>query len=375
MAKKDYYEILGIDKNASKDDIKKAYKKLAMKYHPDSSGDKSTEEKFKEISEAYAVLSDDEKKSTYNNYGHAGFDQRYSREDIFRNADFSSIFEDIFRGESEFGGSMFDMFFGGNKSRHRKGNDLRYNLAIDFEDAVNGAERSISVEKEAICNECKGTGAEKGELVKCDKCNGTGRYTKMHRTAFGVFTQSSTCKECEGYGKTAKHICSKCDGYGVVEEDKKIKIKIPAGVDNGYALKVKGEGQVLKNGEPGDLYIVISVKEHEMFRRDGNDIHVEVPISFSQAALGDEIEIPTLNGNSKIKIPSGTQTDTIFRLRNKGIIDMHGRGSGDLYAKAIIKVPTSLNKKQKELLIEFAKENKEKLRFEKGFLDRILSRI
>ena len=374
MAKKDYYDILGVSKNAGKDEIKKAYKRLALKYHPDSSGDKSTEEKFKEISEAYAVLSDDEKKKVYDNYGHAGFDQRFSQEDIFRNVDFSSIFEDIFGDESPFGSnSMFDMFFGGSRRRHR-GNDLKYNLTIEFDDAVNGAERTIEVEKEVLCDSCKGTGAESGNLARCTKCNGTGRFTRTQRTPFGIFTQSGTCPQCRGHGKIAEDECKDCDGYGIVEESKKIKIRIPKGIDNDQILKVHGEGQAIKNGQPGDLYVVISVKPHELFQREGNDLHIDIPISFSQAALGDEIEVPTLEGSSMIKIPSGTQIDTIFRLKNKGISEMQGHGKGDLFAKVIVKVPGSLNKKQKDLLIEFAKESKEKLRFEKGFIDRILGR-
>ncbi len=373
MAKKDYYEILGVSKSAGKDEIKKAYKKLAVKYHPDSSGDKSTEEKFKEISEAYAVLSDDEKRKTYDSYGHAGFDQRYSNEDIFRGVDFESIFEDIFGEESHFGGpSIFDMFFG--RSRSKKGSDLKYNLAINFEDAVNGAEKTIEIEKETQCSGCDGTGAEDGNLAKCPRCNGSGRYTKTQRTPFGIFTSSTTCSECNGQGKIPKHLCKKCDGYGVVEEAKKLKVKIPKGVDSSHVLKVHGEGQGIKNGEPGDLYIVINVKPHEFFKREGNDIYVDLPISFSQAALGDEIEVPTLDGNAKIKIPPGTQTDTTFRLKNKGISDIHSNDQGDLFAKVIVKIPTGLSKKQKDLLIEFARESKEKLRFEDGFLNRILGR-
>jgi|SRR3989344_1662622 len=373
MAKKDYYEILGISKNASKDDIKKAYKKLAVKYHPDSSGDKSTEEKFKELSEAYAVLSDDEKRKTYDSYGHTGFDQRYSREDIFRNADFSSIFDDIFGDESPFGDSIFNMFFGGSR-RKRKGNDLKYNLAIDFEEAVHGTEKIIALEKEALCKECNGTGAKNSNTVKCPKCNGAGRYARTQRTPFGIFTQSSTCDECEGHGKIARELCDECEGYGIIDETRKIKIKIEKGIDEGHVLKVSHEGRVIKNGEPGDLYVVISIKPHEFFKREGNDIYVDIPISFSQAALGDEIEVPTLDGTALIKIPSGTQTDTVFRLKNKGIADLYERHHGDLFVRVLVKTPASLNKKQKELLIEFSKESKEKLKFEKGFLDRILGR-
>lgn len=376
MTKKDYYEILGVGKNAGKDEIKKAYKKLAVKYHPDSSGEKATEEKFKEISEAYAVLSDNEKRKIYDSYGHAGFDQRYSQEDIFRNVDFNSIFNDVFGDESPFGGSsMFDMFFGGGRGRRkRRGNDLKYNLTIDFDDAVNGAEKSIEIEKETTCKACNGTGARNGELERCSKCNGTGRFSRTQRTPFGIFTQSGTCSECNGQGKTAKAECKECGGYGIVDEEKKIKIKIPAGIDEGQMLKVHGEGQVVKNGDPGDLYVVIDIKEHEFFKRDGNDLHVEIPISFTQAALGDEIDVPTLNGSTTIKIPAGTQTETVFRLRDKGISEMHGNGKGDLFAKVVVKVPKSLSRKQRELLIDFARENKEKLRFEKGFLDRILGR-
>src|SRR3989344_3829562 len=294
MTKRDYYDILGISKNASKEEIKKAYKKLAMKYHPDVSKEKDSSEKFKELSEAYAVLSDDQKRSTYNQFGHDGFDQRYTQEDIFRGFDFSSVFDEIF-GESFSGDSIFDMFFGSDRrARRRKGNDLRYDLTIDFEDAAFGTKKEITINKDAICDSCNGTGAEHGNMVNCDACNGRGVVTRTQRTPFGMFSTSTTCRNCHGQGQIAKNDCKTCRGRGIVKESKKIKVTIPAGINNGQFLRLRGEGEAVKDGINGDLFVVVNVKPHKFFTRDENDLHLEVPISYSQAVLGTSIEVPTL---------------------------------------------------------------------------------
>ncbi len=370
MAKRDYYEILGISKNASKDEIKRAYKKLALKYHPDRNPSKDAEEKFKEISEAYAVLSDDTKRQQYNIFGHAGFDQRYTQEDIFRGADFSNIFEDIF-GESF---DIFDMFFGrgfGRHRRQRKGNDIQYDLTIDFEESAFGATKEISIKKDSECSHCNGTGAEDGKLTECDNCDGTGLQRRTQRTPFGYFQTTTTCRNCNGEGKVARKICLNCNGYGIEKKSKKIKIKIPKGINNGQFLRVTGEGQDIKDGSPGDLFVVINVKPHKFFTREDNNIYLDFPISFSQAALGDEIKIPTLYGDVKMKIPTETQSHTLFRLKGKGIEDVNGHSIGDQLVRIIVKTPTKLSKKQRELLQELAKESKEELKIEKGFFDKV----
>ncbi|MDP6641819.1 MAG: molecular chaperone DnaJ [Candidatus Nanoarchaeia archaeon] len=370
MTKRDYYEILGINKNASKDEIKKTYKKLALKYHPDRNKEKGAEEKFKEISEAYAVLSDDTKKQQYDTYGHAGFDQRYSQEDIFRGADFGSVFEDLF-GESS---NIFDMFFGGNFNRgrrQRRGNDLQYNLTIDFEEAAFGIDKEVTINKDIECSKCQGSGAEHGELEQCSTCQGSGMQKRTQRTPFGMFQTTTTCGNCNGEGEVSKKVCLNCNGNGVEKKSKKIKIKIPKGIDNGQFLRIRGEGQDIKNGSSGDLIVVVNVKAHKYFTRDENNIHLDFPISFSQAALGDEVKVPTLEKEVKMKIPSGTQSHTLFRLKGKGIEDVNGYGKGDEFVRVIVKTPSKTNKKQKELFDSLAKENKEKLKIEKGFLDKV----
>ncbi|MBI2106999.1 molecular chaperone DnaJ [Candidatus Woesearchaeota archaeon] len=359
--KRDYYEILGVSKTTSKEDIKKAYKRLALEHHPDKGGDA---EKFKEISEAYAVLSDDTKKQQYDQFGHAGFDQRYSQEDIFRNVNFDDIFGEVFGRR----GDIFDMFFGGN--RERRGNDLRYDLDISFEDAAFGVEKKIKIPRLINCDSCDGTGADKGHLIKCGYCNGTGQTRKTTKTPFGIFSHVATCRECEGYGEIAKSKCKECNGTGLIEDDKTLNIKIPAGVENGNRIRVTNAGEAIKNGKSGDLYIYLTVKPHEIFERKGSDIYLQMPLSFSQAALGDEIKVPTLEGSVKMNIPAGTQTGTTFRLRDKGVET--SRGQGDQYVNVIVKTPTKLNVKQKKLLKEFAAENKETLKIEKGFFEKII---
>jgi|SRR3989344_5476374 len=352
--KKDYYEILGVKKNSSKEEIKRAYKELAKKYHPDINKNKEAESKFKEISEAYAVLSDENKKTQYDQFGHDAFKQGYTREDIFRNINFEDIFGDIF-GEDFFSGSIFDSFFGKRRKREKRGNDLRYDLELTFEEVVNGCEKEIFVERNESCLDCSGTGAKNSELDSCRECNGSGQQRFSSRTPFGIFTQIRTCSKCDGNGQVIKHKCSKCNGLGFILKNKKIKVKIPQGVDNGNRIRLNGEGE--KNG---DLYIFINVRPSKIFTRKGNDIYMEKDISFMQAVLGDKIEIQALNDKEYLTIPPGTNPGTVFKLNNLGVKDVNENYFGDLFIKINISIPKNLNKLQKEKLAEFNKSFGEK---------------
>ena len=358
MAKRDYYEILGLDKNASKAEIKKAYRKLALKYHPDKNKEKGAEEKFKEISEAYAVLYDDEKRSMYDQYGHAGIDQQYSAEDIFRGADFGDIFrnmggiEDIF--ERFFGGSMG---FGGRSSRRRRGSDLRYDLEITLEDAYRGVEMTIQVPRSETCDNCNGSGAKPGTSPKsCSVCNGSGQMKVSRRTAFGMFTQVTTCNKCHGQGTIIEQRCPNCNGKGLVQKTRDIELKIPSGVDDGSQLRLAGEGEA-GSGGIGDLYIVIHIRKHPVFNRRGLDLHIVHDISFPDAAIGTKTNIKTIDGDvEKLKIPEGSQNGDIIRLRGKGMPGLRGRGQGDLYVELSVKTPKKLSRKAKKLLEELKEE-------------------
>ncbi len=353
MEKKDYYEILGVKKEDDKETIKKAYKKLALKYHPDRAPEdkkQEYEQKFKEISEAYAVLSDDSKKNKYDTYGHEGFDRQYSQEDIFRGADFSSIFEDLF------GGSFFNNFNRrDNYERENDAEDLKYRLTIEFEEAVFGAEKEIEIKKNVVCKNCEGTGAKNKEFIKCEKCSGKGRINLEQRTPFGIIRQTRACSTCSGSGKIPKQVCSTCSGDGVINKKEKIKVKIPAGIDNGQILRVPNSGNEIYNGQAGDLLLVINVKPHSIFQRDGDDIYSDLEITFSQAALGSTISVPTLSGNTKIKIPAGIQPDTVFRLKGKGVKNVSYYRIGDQFIKIKIKTPKNLSKEQKQLFKELEK--------------------
>ncbi len=337
---KDYYETLGVSKSASKEEIKKAYKKLAKKYHPDLAKEDGAEEKFKQISEAYAVLSDDKKKAHYDQYGDAEFHQRYSHEDIFRG----------------FGGinDIFDMFFGGQRGRRQnRGQDLRYDIEIEFKEAAFGVTKKIKVQKLAACETCKGSGSEDGKMKNCGTCHGQGQVQRQTRTPFGMFSQVTTCPDCQGKGTTITNPCTACVGQGRKQQTETIAIKIPQGIDNGNHLRVSGKGEAAPhNGTPGDLYVVVHVRPSDIFKRQGNDVYVDLPLSFAQAALGDEIDIPTLEKDVTLKIPQGTQTGTKFRLKGKGIAYMDGYGKGDQYVIANVVTPKKLSKKQKELFEE-----------------------
>jgi len=364
MNKRDYYEILGVSRDATKQEIKKAYRKLALKYHPDKNPSKEAEEKFKEISEAYAVLYDDEKRKMYDMYGHAGIDQRYTTEDIFRGADFSDIFRSMgFDIGFDFGfDDIFERFFGhrtrpGRRAYRRRGADLRYDIEIDLEDAYNGVETTIQVPRTEKCETCNGTGAKPGTQPRtCPQCNGTGQIRTSRRTAFGMFTQITTCNRCNGNGTIIEEKCPTCRGRGIVQKTREIELKIPQGIEDGSQLRLPGEGETDLGGS-GDLYVIVHIKKHPQFKRRGLDLYTVKEITFPEAALGTKTNIQTLNGETEtIKIPEGTQNGDIIKIRNQGMPDLHGRNKGDLYVEIKIKTPTKLTRKAKKLLEELKKE-------------------
>lgn len=353
MSKRDYYEVLGVAKDASKDEIKKAYRKLSKKYHPDINKAPDAAEKFKEIQEAYEVLSDDQKRAQYDQFGHAGPNQGFGGGNGFggfSSSDFDSFgFEDI-----------FSTFFGGGRRNDpnapRQGADLQYTMTLEFEEAVFGKETDIRIPREETCDTCHGTGAKPGTHPKeCPHCHGTGQLNTEQSTPFGRLVNRRVCHYCGGTGKIITDKCKTCGGTGKVKKRRKIHVKIPAGIDDGQQLRVAGQGEPGINGGPaGDLYIIFHVRPHELFERDGDDIYCEIPIAFTQAALGDEIEVPTLHGKVKLKIPAGTQSGTKFRLRGKGVPNVHGHGTGDQHVITRIVTPTKLTERQKQLLREFA---------------------
>ncbi|MFZ5756866.1 MAG: molecular chaperone DnaJ [Pseudomonadota bacterium] len=348
MAKRDLYEVLGVAKDASADDIKKAYRKLAMKYHPDRNpDDKAAEEKFKEVQAAYEILSDDQKRAAWDRYGHAAFEAGGGAgPGGFGAGAAGASFSDIF-------GDVFGDIFGGGRQRGgpQRGADLRYSLEIDLEDAVRGTKVQIKVPKLESCETCSGTGAKKGTTPSvCGTCNGHGQV----RIQQGFFTLQQTCPACRGSGKNIKDPCPDCRGQGRVQKQKTLQVNIPAGVDNGDRIRLAGEGEAGPQGGPaGDLYVQVSVRAHEFFERDGNDLHCEVPISFVDAALGGEYEVPTMDGRVKLKIPAETQTGKLFRVRGKGVPSVRGGGQGDLICRVVLETPVNLSGKQKELLRAF----------------------
>lgn len=353
MAKRDYYSVLEVSRDASPDELKKAYRKLARQYHPDAyTGNKEeAEAKFKEISEAYAVLSDPDKRAAYDQYGHAGVDgQGFGGFGAggFGGADFGGL------------GDIFDMFFGGmgrQRSGPQKGSDLRINMEISFKEAAFGVERDIQVPRIENCDTCGGSGAAPGSSTKtCGNCQGTGQMQFAQNTPFGRIVQSRPCDKCNGSGKIIEKPCPTCRGAGQVKKTKKIHVKIPAGVDEGSRLRLTGEGEAgQRGGPPGDLYVYIIVRPHKDFIRDGNDVIYDLNISFAQAALGDVLEVPTLDGTAELKMPEGTQTGTVFRIKGKGIPYLNGSGRGDQHVRVKVATPTKLTDKQKELLREFAR--------------------
>lgn len=354
MAHRDYYEVLGVARDAGEDEIKKAYRKLALKYHPDKNpGDKTAEESFKELGQAYEVLSEPEKRAAYDRYGHAAFDPR-ARASAAGSGfhDPFDIFREVFGGS---GGSIFETFFGGERqdpSRPQRGQDLRYDLEITLEEAARGCERDISLRRLEPCEACSGSGGESGSRLKtCATCGGHGQVV----VARGFISIRQTCPHCEGAGRVMEKPCRPCQGTGQTERPAKVKIRIPAGVDTGTRLRSTGNGEAGHRGGPrGDLYVFLHVKPHEIFQREGADLLCEVPISFVQAALGGDIDVPTLNGKAQIKIPVGTQNGAIFRLRGRGLPGLQSAGIGDLHVRVTVEVPTRLNSEQKAKLQEFA---------------------
>ena len=347
MAKRDYYEVLGVEKAASEDEIKKAYRKAAMKFHPDRNpGDKTSEEKFKEVSEAYEVLSDENKRAAYDRHGHAGVDPNMAGGfggGPAGGANFADIFGDVF-------GDIFGAN-GRGQQRTNRGSDLRYTLEISLEEAVHGTKVNIRVPTLVDCETCEGSGARKGSSpVSCTTCGGRGEV----RMQQGFFSVQQTCPTCRGKGRMIKDPCPACRGQGRVQKEKNLEVKIPAGVDTGDRIRLAGEGESGgAGGMAGDLYVQIVVREHNLFKRDGADLFCEVPISFVDAALGGEIEIPTLDGRVKLKIPEGSQSGKQFRLRGKGVSPVRGGGPGDMLVKVMVETPVKLNKRQKEILREF----------------------
>jgi len=378
MTKRDYYEVLGVKKSANLDEIKKAYRELALKFHPDRvphEQKKEAEEKFKDISEAYAILSDSGKRALYDQHGHAGIDQRYAQEDIFKGADFSSVFQDL--GNFGFGGGLFEEifsdlgydFFGSGSSRsrgsRRRGRDLQISVEITLEEAAQGIEKTITVPRYEICATCSGSGAKPGtKRATCPQCKGSGRSVVGQR---GFYIQQ-TCPRCGGEGSIMQSPCTSCNGEGRVKVTRKIKVKIPAGVDNGSNLRVRGEGEAGQAAH-GDLYVIIEVVPHPIFQRHGNDILVEAKVSLTKAILGGAIIVPTLSGKVDMKVPAGTQCGSIFRLKGKGIADLRSREPGDQLVKVNIEIPSRLSVQQRQAIEEFARLSGEDIKV--SFADKI----
>ena len=378
--KRDYYEVLGVSKGASDDEIKKAYRKLAKKYHPDMNpGDKEAEAKFKEVNEAYSILSDSEKRARYDQFGHAGVDPNYGAGGPgggfggfdMGDIDLGDIFGSFFGGG--FGG------FGGSASSRRngpqKGESLRASLTISFEEAAFGCEKEINLNRTEECEACHGSGAEPGTTAEtCPDCRGTGVVRVQQRTGGFAFSSTAPCSRCRGTGKIIHTPCKACGGSGSVKKSKRVTVSIPAGIDDGQAISLRGQGNAGKNGGPaGDLIVAVHVKPHPQFHRDGTTVLYEQPVTFYQAVMGAELEIPTIDGKVKYNLPAGTQTGTTFRLRGKGIPELRGRGRGDQYVTVRVQIPTSLNGEQKEALRAFAEAMGEDVSEEsglKGFFDK-----
>ena len=357
--KRDYYDVLGVGKSADATEIKKAYRKLAMKYHPDKNpDDKEAEEKFKEINEAYEVLSDETKRNNYDQFGHEGVNgQGFGGAGGFGGQGFGG-FDDIF---GDIFGDMFGGGFGGGRPRRRgpeRGADIRQRINISFEEAAFGKNVQVKINRSEECDECHGSGAKPGTSKKtCPTCNGSGQVQSVQRTPFGNIASTRTCSTCNGEGEVIDSPCSKCHGKGSIRKSKTIEVDVPAGIDEGQMIKLSGQGELGTRGGPrGDLYIEVSVNAHQLFTREGYDVYLEMPITFAQATLGDKIQVPTLDGKVEYQVPEGTQTGTVFRLKGKGIPKLRSNIRGDQYVKVTVEIPKKLNDKQKELVRQFAKE-------------------
>ncbi len=354
--KRDYYEVLGLKKGAGEDEVKKAFRQLAKKYHPDlNPGDKSAETRFKEVNEAYEVLSDADKKAKYDQFGHAGVDPNFGAGGGFGGfGGFGGIDFDL----GDIFGSIFGGGSSGTRSRNapRKGERIHAEVGITFEESAFGVEKEVAVSRIETCDACAGSGCKEGTTAeRCAHCHGTGSVTTQNRTPFGIMQSTSECPKCEGKGKIIHQPCQKCRGAGLVRRNKSIKVSVPAGIDDGQTISLRGQGSAgLNGGEPGDLYITVNVTRHPLFTREGNAVLYDMPVSIVQAALGAEVEVPTLDGKVKYSIPEGTQTGTVFRLRGKGITNLRGGGRGDQFVTVKVEIPTGLNNEQKDLLRKFA---------------------
>lgn len=377
--KRDYYEVLGVSKDASADDLKKAYRKLAKQYHPDMNpGDKTAEAKFKEVNEAYEVLNDPAKRQRYDQFGHAGVDPSYGAGGSgfggaggFGGFDVGDIFESFFGGS--FGG-----FGGSSRTRNPnapiRGNDINVTIGLSFMEAAKGCKQKIQIQRLEQCETCGGTGAKKGTSPEtCSECGGTGQVKVQQRTPIGIIQTTRTCSRCNGKGKVIKEPCSDCRGMGRVRHSRTLEVSVPAGIDDGQTFMLRGQGDQGINGGPaGDVNIMVTLRPDELFERDGFDVWCDIPITFSQAVLGDEITVPTIDGKVKYEVPEGTQSGTVFRLRNKGIQYVNGRGRGDQYVKVNIEVPRNLSSKQKDVLKDFEKLSSDKnYEKRKTFFDRL----
>lgn len=351
--KRDYYEVLGVGRNASEEEVKRAYRKLAVKFHPDKNpDDPNAEEKFKELGEAYDVLMDSDKRAAYDRFGHAAFASGGAGFGGFH--DPFDIFREVFGGGG-FGGGIFETFFGGAGARtedRQRGSDLRYDMQIGLEEAAFGIEKEIEIEKLDTCDKCHGSGAEPGSrTIHCPTCGGRGQVISSR----GFFHVSQTCPRCRGAGEIIEKPCPKCHGEGRLEKLSRVKLKIPAGIREGSQLRSSHNGEAgIRGAPPGDLYVVIHIKEHQIFQREGDNLYCEVPIPFSIAALGGEVHVPTLEGRAHLKVPAGTQSGQMFKLRGKGIVNVNGRDRGHLLARLIVEVPSRLNAEQRSKLEEFA---------------------
>lgn len=355
MAEKDYYEILGVPRNATKEEIKRAYRKLALQYHPDRNKSPEAEEKFKEISEAYAVLSDDQKRAEYDAYGRVGIGSRYTTEDLFRGVDFEDIFRDFgFTTPFE---EIFERLFrtGWGGPKRSRGRDVLVDVELTLEQAASGVTTDVSIKRLELCPSCNGSGVKEGTKPRtCPKCKGTGQLRYERRTGFAQFVQIVTCNECGGSGKQITP-CDQCRGSGSVRRSREVSVTIPAGVDDGMSLRLAGQGDVEPGGLPGDAYVRVRLRPHPVFKRSGDDLICKMPISVTQAALGTSIKVPTLDGHANLNIPPGTQTDSTFVLKGKGMPKLNGRGRGDLLVKIVVRTPTNLSRQQEALLRELAK--------------------
>lgn len=376
MAKRDYYEVLGVSKSATDDEIKKAYRKLSKQYHPDINKEADAEDKFKEVSEAYEILSDAQRRAAYDQYGHASTDPNYG------GGGFGGGGFEGFSGGGSFGGfeDIFESFFGGgggrsaNPNAPRQGSDLQYSLNLKFEEAVFGVEKTVKFNREDSCSTCAGTGAKPGTKPEtCSKCHGQGTINVERQTPLGRVMTRQTCDQCGGAGQTIKDPCNDCHGTGRIKKKHAVKVNVPAGVEDGQQMRLAGQGEAGINGGPyGDLYVVFHVEESDLYDRDGSEIYYDLPLSFVQAALGDELEVPTVHGKVKLKIPAGTQTGTTFRLRGKGAPKLRGSGNGDQQVSVKIITPKNLSDAQKRALREFAEAGGDKIEEqEEGFFDKM----